>query len=608
MTERREGHAAEPRSASLGGWSGEPGTAEEERVGGAVPYLKVLEVLHREIAPAHYLEIGIRHGESLALAKGPATGIDPAPTLNRDLPSTTRIVVQTSDAFFADASDGVTPDLCFIDGMHLFEHALRDFMNCEHRAAPGAVVVIDDIFPNHPAQADRDRHTQIWTGDIWRLVEILRRYRPDLFLLSLDSWPSGLLLVAGLDPANRVLWDAYDSIVLEGLDLVGPPPAVIARQGALDPRGSTFRRILEAMKLARADKSSPQRIAARLHHVVPTSGTRDSRRDTPRLSIIVIGHNMAREMPRTIRSLSPAMQRGIEPDEYEVVLIDNGSTQPFDEDGLQRLLPGLVVHRLPDATVSPVPAINFGLSVARGDLVGVCIDGARMASPGVLSMALAASRLHERPVIGTFSFHLGPEVQMRSVRQGYDQTVEDELLAQSGWEEDGYRLFNISVLAGGSAGGWFDLPTESNALFLRAEHWRALGGWDEGFTTPGGGLANLDMWSRACADPASELIMLLGEATFHQVHGGIATNSEDPPHALFSEEYTRLRGHAYERPQRQPLLFGTMHPAMGTTMRHSVEHTFAVAAAASPAPRQPSHSALRSLIERLRPGRSSASR
>jgi hypothetical protein len=221
--------------------------------------------------------------------------------------------------------------------------------------------------------------------------------------------------------------------------------------------------------------------------------------------------------------------------------------------------------------VSPVPAINFGLTVARGDLVGVCIDGARMASPGLLSKALAASRLYRWPMIGTVAFHLGPDVQMESIKRGYNQTIEDELLARSGWEADGYRLFTISVFAGSSGGGWFELPAESNALFLRADHWRALGGWDEGFVMPGGGLVNLDTWARVCADPTGKLIMLLGEATFHQVHGGIATNNLNSPFELFHEEYRRLRGRSCERPTRQPLPFWTLSETMRTSLRFSLE-------------------------------------
>jgi len=75
---------------------------------------------------------------------------------------------------------------------------------------------------------------------------------------------------------------------------------------------------------------------------------------------------------------------------------------------------------------------------------------------------------------------------------------------------------------------------------------------------PSGGLANLDLWARACADENAELIMLLGEATFHQVHGGVATNSPVSKWDLFEQEYIRLRGRPYQRPIRQPTFFGSL--------------------------------------------------
>jgi SAM-dependent methyltransferase len=224
------------------------GTAEEERIAGTISYLDVLDRLHRELAPAHYLEIGVRHGASLALARGRATGVDPAPAVDRVLPPTTRLVTLTSDDFFAsDPGDNPPdlrpPDLCLIDGMHLFEYALRDFMNLERRAAAGAVIAIDDIFPNHPAQAERKRRSRAWTGDVWRLAEVLRRYRPDLFLLPLDTAPTGLLLVAGLDPANRILWDGYNTILRQTRELAGPPQSVLTREGSRGPgRGGAWPR------------------------------------------------------------------------------------------------------------------------------------------------------------------------------------------------------------------------------------------------------------------------------------------------------------------------------------------------------------------------------
>ena len=264
------------------------------------------------------------------------------------------------------------------------------------------------------------------------------------------------------------------------------------------------------------------------------------------------------------------MQREIDADDYELILIDNGSTIPFDAEALRRGAKNLTILNATDASPSPVGAINLGIEAARGDLVGVCIDGARMASPGLLAHALAAAALHPRPVIGSLSFHLGPEVQMESVRKGYNQATEDALLAQSGWEEDGYRLFDIAVFAGSSRGGWFVLPEETNALFLRAQHWADLGGYDGGFQSPGGGLANLDAWRRACDDPSGDLIMLLGEATFHQVHGGVATNASASPWDAFHAEYVRLRGAAYAKSTRTPRFFGRFDPHALGSLRASL--------------------------------------
>ncbi len=279
---------------------------------------------------------------------------------------------------------------------------------------------------------------------------------------------------------------------------------------------------------------------------------------------------MARETPRTIRSLSPLVQRGVDAADVEVILVDNGSTEPFDETELRRIVPDLIVRRVADATPSPVPAVNLGLGLARADLVGVCIDGARMSSPGILAKAVAASRLHPRPVIGTIAFHLGPKPQPLSIKEGYNQYVEDQLLTGSGWEADGYQLFSISSFARSSSGGWFELPAESNLFFLKAEHWRTLGGWDELFRSPGGGLANLDMWARACLDPNGQVIMLLGEGTFHQVHGGVATNNLKAPLELFGQEYEKIRGRPYERPKAEVLYFGGLPGILNSSLKQSL--------------------------------------
>ena len=292
----------------------------------------------------------------------------------------------------------------------------------------------------------------------------------------------------------------------------------------------------------------------------------------PKLSVVVIAYNMARELPRTIHSLSPSLQRDIRADDYEIIVVDNGSTTPVDESECRRWGGNIQFHRLADAPPSPVRAINHGLALARGDLVGVCIDGARMASPRLLATALEAARLHRRPVIGTLAFHLGPDIQKRSVAErGYCQQVEDDLLASVDWTSDPHRLFSISVFGGSSADGWFVVPAETSALFLVREHWVELGGYDEKFAMPGGGLVNLDTWARACADPAGQVILLLGEATFHQYHGGVVTGSPTSKWAEFHAEYVRIRGIDYRRPQVEPLIVGRLSPEALASVQASAE-------------------------------------
>lgn len=530
-------------------WSGPSGDADEEKLRGAVPYLVVLERLHELIKPEFYFEIGVRNGRSLTLAQCPALGVDPIPEIDCELPATAKVVAATSDDYF-EGGPQIAPDMTFIDGLHLFEFALRDFMHAERLAKPGGVIVIDDVSPNHHKQAMRDRQTNAWTGDVWKLHEVLKRYRPELKLTLLDAHPTGLLLVSNLDPKDRVLWDAYNPIVRQYAPEVPPPKHVLDREGAVPPTVDALSALLAGDHI----------------RSVTIGGARK-----PHLSIVIVSYNMARELPRTIRSFSPAMQRGIQASDYELILVDNGSQQELDEQALLRIAPNLKIHRVRAPTVSPVPAINLGMRAARGDLIGVCIDGARMASPGLLAAAVSAARTHERAVIGSLAFHLGPDVQMKSVLNGYDREVEDRLLAEAKWQEDGYRLFDISVFAGSSSDGWFVTPAETNALFLHKEHFEEIGGYDPGFLSPGGGLANLDMWRRACEDERGEVVLLLGEGTFHQVHGGVATNAAASPWDEFHKEYVRLRGRAYERPARTPKTWGVVTPRIVATMRASLD-------------------------------------
>lgn len=221
---------------------------------GTVPYLNTLEFLHRALSPINYLEIGIRQGKSLSLAKCSSVGVDPNPGVSYQLAEYVRVVELASDEFFETHEDPILRDeidFAFIDGMHLFEYALRDFMNIERHAGPGTVVVIDDIFPNHIRQAQRERTTAFWTGDVWKLHEILNQYRPDLTIVPLDTHPTGLLLICGLNPKNEVLWEQYNPIITNFIDQTSPPDYILNRDSAICPESKSFKTIAQIVKLAR---------------------------------------------------------------------------------------------------------------------------------------------------------------------------------------------------------------------------------------------------------------------------------------------------------------------------------------------------------------------
>jgi hypothetical protein len=225
--------------------------------------LNFLEGVHDVLEPPTYLEIGIRHGDSLALARAASVGVDPAYELKVDLPEHTTLFRETSDEYF-DRPDPLEPfggrpaALSFIDGMHLVEYALRDFVNVERYSDWTSVVVFDDIFPADAEMAARRRQTVQWTGDVYKILAILARHRSDLICLRVDTEPTGLLLVLGLDAESTKLDDRFDEIVLDTVrpDPQRVPPDVLERRHRVDPGALLEASFWSSLREARANGTS----------------------------------------------------------------------------------------------------------------------------------------------------------------------------------------------------------------------------------------------------------------------------------------------------------------------------------------------------------------
>lgn len=179
-------------------------------------HYEFLAQLHALLQPRGYLEIGVQNGHSLALAQCPAIGVDPAPL--RAAAPNEQIFAMTSDDFFATHPLLPPIDLVYIDGMHLFEYALRDFLGAVRHSNERTVIVFDDVLPYNAAIAAREQPAGDWAGDVWKMIHIMDEYVACQELL-VDVTPTGALVVWDWDPMDiEYLRENYDEVMARFMD------------------------------------------------------------------------------------------------------------------------------------------------------------------------------------------------------------------------------------------------------------------------------------------------------------------------------------------------------------------------------------------------------
>ena len=292
----------------------------------------------------------------------------------------------------------------------------------------------------------------------------------------------------------------------------------------------------------------------------------------PKISIVIIAYNMAREVPRTVQSFLAPYQEGIASDDVEVIVMENGSPHPIDPSIIENWPKTVRYVAVKDAHPSPARALNQGVSMAHGEWVCPVIDGARMVSPGLIKAAKVMMTAHQNPIIATIGYHLGHKTQQINVDFGYDQAEEDKLLESINWPNDPYKLFEISALGESAKNGWLQNLAESNVLFMKKKFYEEMSGYDEAFDIPGGGIVNLDFFKRGVEHPDTQYVLLLGEGSFHQYHGGVTTSRRvglpskevegKTTWEVYSEQYEKIRGVAYEGPNVKPILYGQEYEAI----------------------------------------------
>lgn len=221
------------------------------------PYEKVLKWIHRIVRPSLYIEIGVSRGDSLknTLPTTKLIGIDPSTKWTAEWTAHSRanIYNMTSDEFFERVQAGSISgaqgfSLAFIDGLHTYDQALRDFVNLEKISSSESVIMFHDCIPLDEISARNPRASQFYTGDIWKTLLIIVRNRPDLRICIIPTWPSGLVLVTGLDSKSDLLQEKFSTLVDQYRPL--PFTEYAATVGELPPRTpikeSAIRHFLEA--------------------------------------------------------------------------------------------------------------------------------------------------------------------------------------------------------------------------------------------------------------------------------------------------------------------------------------------------------------------------
>ncbi len=174
----------------------------------------IIQELLTRLGGQTYLEIGVELGQSLLpIHAKNKLGVDPNPIVpwrgritmglhNLLSSEKVRLLQMTSDEFFANRQSilgAQTIDVALVDGLHTYEQAYQDVINCLDVLSPNGVIVMHDCNPpseriglraySH-AEAlktfPHDGDTR-WCGDVWKAVVMLRSLRTDVRTFVLDS-------------------------------------------------------------------------------------------------------------------------------------------------------------------------------------------------------------------------------------------------------------------------------------------------------------------------------------------------------------------------------------------------------------------------------------
>jgi hypothetical protein len=115
---------------------------------------------------------------------------------------------------------------------------------------------------------------------------------------------------------------------------------------------------------------------------------------------------------------------------------------------------------------------------------------------------------------------------------------------------------------------------ECNCLFAPRSKFSQIGNADPRFMLDGGGAVNLHIYRSLGLLPDTPLVVLPGEGSFHQYHGGVTTSEYAELESVKAQHNAQLQevwqGHFHSL-RREPTLLGTVSPQAQPYLQLSLE-------------------------------------
>jgi hypothetical protein len=172
-----------------------------------------------------------------------------------------------------------------------------------------------------------------------------------------------------------------------------------------------------------------------------------------------------------------------------------------------------------------------------------------------------AHRAVEHAVIVTPGYHLGGNGQENNEDNHYNEVIEQQLLAELDWKENGYRLFDIAAFSPANKLSYMHPIMECNCLFASRLSFERIGYCDERFMLKGGGSVNLHIYRQLGTLPESEIVVLAGEGSFHQYHGGVSTSQYSDRSQEIDSHNSQLSSfweNNFQAVRKEPILLGAV--------------------------------------------------